>query len=96
MFRRLFLPKKNFAVAVHLSPSENAAVGVQFTRCSDGTGDTPDVATFGAPTRTKGIRRMIASSTQMKRLPSKIGLIAMSRPSNPKETTLLGQNLTTA
>jgi len=39
---------------------------------------------------------MIASSTQMKRLPSKIGLIAMSRPSNPKGTTLLGQNLTTA
>ncbi len=29
----------------------------------------------------------MASSAQMKKLPSTIGLIAMSRPSNPKGTT---------
>ncbi|MDP9809330.1 hypothetical protein J2W42_002178 [Rhizobium tibeticum] len=37
---------------------------------------------------------MMASSAQMKKLPSTIGLIAISRPSNPKETTLSGEKLT--
>jgi len=65
-------------------------------RCSDGIGDTPVVAMFGALTLTKGIRSMIASSAQMKKLPSRSGLIAMSHPSNRKETTLSGQKLTMA
>ncbi len=71
-------------------------LGGQFMRCRDGIGETPVVATFGAPHLTAGIRSMIASSTQIKQVPSRSGLIPISSPMlEGNDTICIREKLTT-
>jgi hypothetical protein len=68
----------------------------QFVRGNDGTGETPLVATLGAPTLTNGMTRMIASNVQIKTPPSRIDLFAISRPSTCQGQGLLVKKLNLA